>query len=329
MTIHSFGAALRAGVLASLLALAAPPLAAQELLGRVELGGRGVGGVPVTLHRVTSDSSGPVGTGATAPDGTFALSVPPADSAAGFTVYFATAELHGVRYFGGPLHPGDPGTGYTVVVFDTASASRFPGAVSVSRRDVIVLPEPDGSAEVNEIVRIRNAGDRALVLGSGSSTWEFRLPEGVAAFEVGEAQIAPDAVVRSGDRVLVTATLPPGEQELFIRYRLARGSGRAEIPLAAGTDTVNLFVRQSAAGVEVDGLEAAPRPVQAEGESFLRYSGAGLGSREAVALEWDTPDVPPVDPRAAAVAVAGLVLTAGAGLALRRRERPADPRPAA
>lgn len=326
MTAHPFRHAAAAALLA--LAAASPLAAQQRLQGRVELHGRGVGGVPVTLHRVTTDSSGAVRTGATADDGSFALDVPPADSG-GFTVYFATAELHGVRYFGRPLHPGDPGTGYTVEVFDTASASRVPGVVSVSRRDMIVLPEADGSAEVNEILRIHNAGDRSLVLGSGSSTWEFRLPPGVAAFEVGEAQIAQDAVVRRGDRVLVTATLSPGDQELFVRYRLARGSGPKQIPLAPGTDTVNLFVRQSAAKVRVDGLQATPEPVQADGESFLRFGGSGLGSRSAVVMEWDTPGVPPVDPRAAAVVVTGLVLTAGAGLALRRRERPADAPPAA
>lgn len=312
-------APLRAAAAACLLALAAAsPLAAQRLQGRVVLDGRGAAGVPVTLHRVTADSSGPVAAGTSAADGSFSFALPPSPGPGGFSVLFATAELHGVRYFGPPLHPGEPGTGYTVEVFDTASASRLPGAVTVSRRDVIVLPEADGSAEVNEIVRLRNGGKHAVVLGSGKSTWEFRLPEGAAAFEAGEAQIPTDAVVRSGDRVLVTAALPPGEQELFVRYRLPRGTRRTEIPLAPGTDSVNLFLRQPAAEARVAGL-AAPTVVRAEGESFLRYSGGGLGSREALVMEWDTPGVPPVDPRLAAAAVTGLVLTAGAGLAFRRR----------
>jgi hypothetical protein len=318
-----FRGALRAALLALLLAAAASPAPAQQRMqGRVVLGGAPVAGVPVTLHRVTSDSSGPVGTGSTAADGSFTLTLPPADTSAGFSVFFATAEFRGVRYFGPPLHPGDAGTGYAVEVFDTASASRTPGAVQVSRRDVIVLPEEDGSAEVNEIVRIRNSGKSALVVGSGASTWEFRLPKGVVAFEVGDGQIAPDAVVRKGERVLVTATLPPGEQELFVRYRLARGTTRTELPVTAATDSMSLFLRQPAPEARVDGL-AAPVAVQAEGDSFLRYNGAGLGPRSSVVLEWDNPGVPPVDPRWAAGAVTALVLAAGAGLALRRRPRPA------
>ena len=316
--------AARLFLLAVLLAAAAasPAAAQQRLLGRVLLGGAPQAGVPVTLHRVTSDSSGPVGAGSTAPDGSFVLALPPADTSKGFSVFFATAEFRGVRYFGPPLHPGDAGTGYAVEVFDTASASRSPGAVTVARRDVIVLPEDDGSAEVNEIVRIRNSARQALVLGSGASTWEFRIPKGVVAFEVGNGQIAPDAVVRRDDRVLVTATIPPGEQELFVRYRLARGTTRTELPVTAATDSMSLFVRQPAPETVVDGL-AAPVAVQAEGDSFLRYNGAGLGPRSAVVMEWDNPGAPPVDPRFAAVGAAGLVLAAGAGLALRRRPRPA------
>ncbi len=322
MNTHPFHGALRAAALAFTLALAAARADAQSLAGRVLQDGTGVGDVPVTLHRVTADSSGPVGSALTSRDGSFSLAYPPADTSGGFTVFFATAEFNGVRYFGPPLHPGDPGTGYEVAVFDTASAARMPDAVQVTRRDLIVLPEEDGSAEVNEIVRIRNSADRALVLGSAASTWEFRLPAGVVAFDVGDTRLGADAVVRKDDRVLLTTTLPPGEQELFVRYRLPRGTRRTEVPLAAGTDTVNLFIRQPTPGAAVTGLEA-PTVVEAEGDSFLRYSGAGLGTTSAVVMEWENPGLPPVDPRMAAVVVTGVVLTAGAGLALRRRSRPA------
>jgi hypothetical protein len=318
VTLRTLRGALRAALFLSVTALAAAPVHAQRLAGRVQLGEQGVGEVPVTLHRVTRDSSGAVTSVRSAADGSFTLDLPATDPEAGFNVLFATAEFRGVRYFGPPLHSGEPGTDYVVQVFDTASAARMPGAVKVSRRDVIVLPEPDGSAEVNEIVRLRNTADRAIVLGSGASTWELRLPDGVAAFEVGEGQIAPDAVVRKGDRVLVTATLPPGEQDLFFRYRVGRGAERVQIPLEAATDTMNLFMRQSEARTRVSGL-AAGAEVESEGERFLRYTGAGLAADAAVVMEWDHPGAPPVDPRLAALAVTGVVLAAGAGLAFRRR----------
>ena len=322
MSSHLSRGLARAALLLCLLVLSTSPAPAQGLRGRVVLGEAGVGGVPVTLHRVTPDSSGPVGTAASGPDGAFAFTLPAADSAAGFRVFFATAEFRGIRYFGPPLHPGDPGTNYSVEVFDTASASRLPGVVQVARRDVIVLPEEDGSAEVDEIIRLRNTARRTLVAGSGPATWELRLPEGVVAFEVGEGQVPPQGVQRMGRRVLVTAPLTPGEQDLFIRYRLERGATRTVLPLAAGTDTVNLFIRQPSAEAAVSGLRSGTL-VQASGESFLRYSGAGLGNVEAVTVAWNRPGPPPVDPRLAAVVVTGVVLTAGAGLALRRGRRSA------
>ncbi|MBV9774456.1 MAG: hypothetical protein JO040_10930, partial [Gemmatimonadetes bacterium] len=86
--------AFRFPLFALLLALAAllpaRGLAAQEMLrGRVVKGGAGVGSVPVTLHRVTRDTAGAIRSGTTAPDGSFALALPPADGN-GFTVFFVT-----------------------------------------------------------------------------------------------------------------------------------------------------------------------------------------------------------------------------------------------
>ena len=302
-----------------LLLAGALPAAAQTLEGRVERGGEGVPGVPVELHRVTRDSAGAVASATTGPGGAFTLPLPPTDTA-GFTVLFATAEHLGVRYFGTPLHSSDALSGYTVQVFDTVSASTAPGAVRVLRRDVIVLPEPDGSAEVNEILQLRNAAERTLVAGSGGSAWAFRLPEGAGAFEAGEGQISPETVRQMGDRVLLTAPLPPGTHELFVRYRLGREARRTALPLSPGTDSLNLFVRQPSAELRVAGL-SAPTVVQADRERFLRFSGAGLGERRELVLEWERAAAPPVDPRAAAVGVTGLLLLAGAGVAARRRTR--------
>lgn len=314
----------RAVLVALLLALAAlhpgSRLAAQEQLrGRVVRDGVGVGSVPVTLHRVTRDTAGAVRSGTTAPDGSFALTLPPAD-AGGFTVFFVTAEFGGVRYFGTPLHATDPRDGYTVRVYDAVPAGTAgPGAVRAIRRDVVLLPDEDGGAEVNELLRVHNGG-RVTLVSDGAPTWEFRLPDGAGAFEVGEGEIAGDAVARKGDRVLVTGSLTPGSHELFIRYRLPRGARSTTFPLAPGTDSMNLLVRQPSARATVAGF-APPKVVEADGEKFLRYAGAGLASRRQVVVEWDRPAAPPVDPRVAAVAVMGVVLAGGAGLAARRSRR--------
>ncbi|MBV9774167.1 MAG: hypothetical protein JO040_09475 [Gemmatimonadetes bacterium] len=189
------------------------------------------------------------------------------------------------------------------------------------RRDVVILPDGDGGAEVDELLRVHNARGVTLV-SDGQPTWEFRLPEGAGAFEVGEGEISGDAVMRKGDRVLVTGSLTPGSHELFIRYRIPRDARRTAFPLTAGTDSMNVLVRQPSAKATVAGF-AEPRPVEADGEKFLRYSGARLGARREVVVEWDRPMSSPVDPRIAAVVAMGLVLAGGAGLAARRGSRSA------
>jgi hypothetical protein len=92
---------------AGLLTLPAIAQAQTTLQGRVVRAGAGVPNAAVELHRVGSDTSGMLAAGTAGADGRFAFAVPAADSAA-FTVYFATATVDGVRYFGPALHPGDP-----------------------------------------------------------------------------------------------------------------------------------------------------------------------------------------------------------------------------
>jgi hypothetical protein len=100
--------ALPFSVLAAAAAAALPRTAvAQTLEGRVVRGDAGVPGAFVQLHRVTREAAGVVGEGVSGPGGAFRLPLPEADTA-GFTVFFATALAEGVRYFGRPVHPGEP-----------------------------------------------------------------------------------------------------------------------------------------------------------------------------------------------------------------------------
>jgi len=312
----------RSGAVALLLALAAllsaGPAGAQRLQGRVLRGDRPVPGVPVELHRVTRAASGVVQQGVSGADGSFTFTLPPPDSS-GFTVLFATAYHQGVRYFGTPLHSSESLAGYSVQVYDTVTVARGAAPVRVSRRDVIVFPDADGGAEVDEIVQVQNVGDRTVVGDGGMPVWEFLLPDSAGAFEVGDGQISPQSVKRMGNRVLVSGPLPPGRHELFLRYRLPRRAKRTTFPVAAATDSMNLFVRQPAVEARVEGLGGG-QVVEAEKEKFLRFSGAALDGKRPVVLALRNPSAPPVDPRAAAAGVTGLLLAVGAVVAARRRQ---------
>lgn len=313
----------RLGTSAALaLLLAAPSAGGQELRGRVQRNGDGAPGVGVTLHRVTAAGSGPIARGRTDADGRFRFTVPPADTA-GFTVFFATADYLGVRYFGPPLHPGDPREAYTITARDTASYRRETLPLRIARRDVVLLPDAQGGWEVNEAIRLRNPTEQTLVPRDGV-TWTGRLPATATTFEMGDGEIRPDRVRRLGSQLLLTAPLQPGDHEIFFRYRVPAAA--AEIPLAAGerTDELNLLVREPAPPLRVRGLTPA-EPVVSEGERFLRFTGRDLPAGTSVVVAPERPLAPPVNPSLAAGGVAAAVLAVGGWFALRGRAPRAAP----
>ncbi len=288
----------------------------RRLHGRVLKEGQGQAGVEILLHRVARDTAGVIATTTSGQGGEFRLQVP-AVASDGFHVYFTTADYLGVRYFGPALHPTDPWEGYTVQVYDTATAQPT-HRLRIARRDVVLLPDGERGWEINEVVQIRNEEERTLVAAIGVPTWELRLPEGAGACEVGEGEIAPADVFRMGERVLVSAPLPPGSRELFMRYRVASGAARLRLPVSYPTSLFQLFVRQPAPQVNVVGLTGGD-PLALENESFLRFRGADLPAERSVLVEWTAAAGPAVDPRLAAVVLTLVLLTIAAGMAMTRR----------
>ncbi|HEX2079060.1 MAG TPA: hypothetical protein VHG08_15155, partial [Longimicrobium sp.] len=315
-------------MLLSTLALAAgllpsPASAQGTLTGRVVRGGEGVPGAPVELHRVASDTSGLLATTSTGPDGAFTFRLPAA-APGGFTVVFAAAMVDGVRYFGPALHPGDPGRDYQVVAYDTTSSKAAVDSLRLARRDVILVPGPRGGWDVAEVVRVENPLDRTVVGVGGTPVFGVAVPPGATDFQTDDPTLSegatdrPRDLVLMGGRVVATVPLTPGARDFFFRYRVPPASGTMALPLAQRTDTLALYVRQPAPGVRVEGLPAG-EPFEAEGESFLRYTGTALAPGAKVAVRWRGHGGSPVDPRLAAGIVTAAVLAVGAWFALRRR----------
>jgi hypothetical protein len=309
-------------LLAVLCAAAAPAAAQRPLEGRVVREGSGVAGVAVQLHRVTRVSRGQVDSTMSGADGRFTLPLPPVDSAAGFTVFFATAVAHGVRYFGPAVHPEQEAGGYAITVYDTASSQGLADSVRVSRRDLFLIPDMDGTMQVAEIVRVRNAGRRTLVADARPLV-SVPLPPGAEGFEAGEADRADSArapnagLARVGDRAWVTDPLVPGDRDFFFRYRLSPQVKRFPLSFGRATDTLYVYVRQPAPDVRARGIGEGV-PYTAEGESFVRYHATDLAAGAAASLDWTGPSPPPVDPRWAALALAGVILAVGGVVAARR-----------
>jgi hypothetical protein len=284
--------------------------------------GRGVAGIAVQLHRVTRDTRGQIDSTVSGADGRFSLRLPPVDPNAGFTVFFTTAIAGQVRYFGPAVHPNEPTDGYFITVYDTTSSERLADSVRVSRRDLFLIPAMDGTMQIAEIVRVRNAGGRTLVSDRQPHVF-VQLPAGAQAFEAGEGDRADSTrapnpgLVRVGDRAWVTDPLVPGDRDFFFRYRLDPKTKRLPVALGRATDTLYVYVRQPAPDVRAHGLGEG-FAYTAEGERFVRYAALGLRPGADPSLDWRGPSPPPVDPRWTALAVAGAILAAGAVIAARR-----------
>jgi len=303
------------------LSLVPAVLDAQDLRGRVEADGAGIGGIPIELHRVTRDTAGVVERTESSADGSFRLPVPPADTA-GFTVYFATANHLGVRYFGAPLHPGEPRDDYVIAVYDTVPAGTATVPIVVQRRDVILLPDQRGGWEVNELIQIANRGGVTLMPADGMAVWELPIPAHATDFEVGDTEVSVDDVVRVGDRALLVHPLVPGVREMFVRYRIgAEAPPELSFRVGSLTDSMNVLVGQPSPRITIEGLSRG-EAFEAQGQTFASYQGAALGPDDVVTMSW-RPDGPPVDPTTAALAIVALFLAAGTVAAARRRDRPA------
>ncbi|MEX0912686.1 MAG: hypothetical protein WD031_04575, partial [Gemmatimonadota bacterium] len=85
----------------------------RELVGTVVRDDEPVAGVPVTLHRVSSETAGELATAVSDETGAFRLPLE-IDADAAFTVFFVTADYLSARYFGDPIHPDQPWNDYTV-----------------------------------------------------------------------------------------------------------------------------------------------------------------------------------------------------------------------
>lgn len=313
---------IRAVLLAAVVVLCAPVAQAQTQAGRVltgtvDLDGVAVPNVPVTLHRVTSGESGPLGSSTSADDGSFRFQLPPPDTTR-FEVYFVTAEHLTVRYFGPAVHGSPLPDAYRVAVYDTASS--LPGAIAVSRRDVVLIPDPMGGWEANEIIRLRNDADRTLVSRGGMPTWEMNLPPGATDFQAGEGELTASEFMQMGDRIMLVSALVPGEREVFLRYRVPEALSSTSLAVGTPTDTLHVFLGQPSPPMEISGLETT-NVVEVQGERFVQYGTTDLAEGSEVVLRWDPPRGPPLAPELAGVLAAAVVLIVGSAFAVRARGR--------
>jgi hypothetical protein len=263
--------------------------AAQESVPRVVAGRvlrpdsagdlRPVPGVWVVLHRVGSDTAGPLDSTRASRAGAFRFryrSFGEPDA-----IYFVSASHDGIAYFGPPLRARETtGVDADVLVYDTTAA---PIPLHVRGRHLVVgAPGPDGAREIVEVFEIANDTSVTRISSDGRTpTWFTVLPPGATGFQVGQGDVAPQTIREDSGRVVVTAPFAPGLKQLSFAYKLPPRSFPASYPMTDATTVMEVLLEEPSA------IATAPKvarvdPVNVEGRSFARYLGQDLPASAVV-----------------------------------------------
>lgn len=273
---------LSAALVASVLALAGPlaaqsdtarPSAARRVAGRIVRSGAGimrpVAGVWVTLHRVATDSAGPIDSVRSSGSGGYAFAYRArADSA----VYFVSATYGGITYFTPSLHAARVvGDAAEITVFDTTSV---PFPLGVRGRHMVVSSAGEaGARTVIEVFEISNDSAFTLVSPSGAAerpTWATGVPGAATEFRMGQGDVTSDAVKLQRGRVEVYAPFAPGLKQLSFSYVLSPSAFPLSVPIETAVDVLEVLVQEAEGDAQGAGLTEVS-PVNVEGRLFQRF----------------------------------------------------------
>jgi hypothetical protein len=306
-------------VLSSLLLLPGNLQAQQEVTaeirGEVWVGENPVSEGTVILHRVSEAESGEIDSTSVAPDGSFVLRLPHVpDHASRGEIFFASVEYGGLLYFGPAVTEAiHLDSLYLIQAFDTVSAPQGGAQVPLSFRNLFLEKVEEGWM-ATDVFQLRNEGDRTLYSPEEGVVWSYPLPASANGLQVGQADMAADAVRLEEGRMNVYSPLPPGERYLMVRYGIPDDD--FVLPLPGQTDRMEVLVREPGPSADFPPLRPTA-PVELEpGSSFMRYAADSLTDVEIRAQIAPEPWVMP--PEWIGILVASLLAAAGvAGYRLR------------
>jgi len=241
-----------------------------------------VGHVWVTIHRVASDTAGPLDSTQVGDDGRFHFRYVRQGKAD--AVYFLSAMYDGIAYFSRPLGaPHVSGDDAAIVVFDTTSV-HFPLAIK-GRHIIVSSPNVDGSRQVVEAYEIENQSDRTLVSPDDAHpSWTAPLPPGASNVQAGESDISAAAISASNGRIRVTAPFAPGLKQLSFSYLLPQSSFPLHMPLEQGVTVLELLLEEPKAQARGASLKPVA-PATIEQRVFQRYLGADAPAGASIEID--------------------------------------------
>ena len=243
-------------------------------------------GVWVTLHRVGSDTQGPVDSVRSGPGGRYSFHYhitgrPDA-------VYFVAASYDGIAYFSTPLtKPSVTGADAEIAVFDTTSG---PVPLHIRGRHIVLsAPAADGTRQVVEVYELSNDTTVTLIAPDDAHpTWTATLPPGAANFQVGQSDVSPRAITADSGRVLVTAPFAPGLKQLSFAFTLPAADFPLSVPMLRPVTVLEVLAEEPR--TTVSGTMRPTAPANIEGRTFARWLGQDLPAGTVVTI------VPPTAP---------------------------------
>jgi hypothetical protein len=223
----------------------------------------------VTLHRVGSDSAGPLDSVRTSGDGTFAFRYRPTGAAD--ALYFASTSYGGIAYFTPPLRDAVVrGDAAEITVFDTTSR---PVPSSVRGRHLIVAaPSADGMRHVIEVFELTNDSSVTAVPPTDGprGTWSVALPPGARDFAVRQGEVPDDGMVAVGGRAVLLVPFAPGIKQVAFTYRVPGDAFPLRIALERPVSVMEVLLEEPRGAATGAGLVAVD-PVALEGRTFRRF----------------------------------------------------------
>jgi hypothetical protein len=235
----------------------------------------------VVLHRVASDTAGPLDSMRTRADGGYRFRYrPTGDSAA---IYFVSTNRGGIAYFTSPSRePVVRGDAAELLVFDTTSA---PIPITIRGRHVIVTaPDTGDSRAIIEVYEVSNDSSVTRVArGDAGITFDAPLPPGAARLAGGDGDVSPDAIRMSAGRAEVSAPLAPGTKRVSFYYDLPLDRSPIELLVESAVPVLEVLIEDPNGTAEGAGLVPVD-PVSVEGRPFRRYLAQDAAAAQTIRI---------------------------------------------
>ncbi len=295
--------------------------AAQTVVGRVVTPGDHrmdpIAGMWVTLHRVGSDTQGPLDSVRT--DGLGRYSFKYAKTGSEDAIYFVSGMYRGIAYFTPPLQaPNASGIDAEVTVFDTTSR-HVP--ISVRGHHVVVsAADASGMRSVVEVYDLVNDSSVTKVATtSAPPVWSAALLPAATNASAREGDFPAASVSFKEGRVNLLAPFAPGLKQLAFGYSVPAKSFPIAFPLMDTTGVLEVLVEEktgSASGAKLQEVQ----PVTVEERSFRRFLANDIPKNAIATIDLPAPP-PATDARylVALTFVLGAVMIAVLAHALKRK----------